>query len=204
MKLLKKWRTSHGFGVHSPFAYNFITKVLREYEAHYYAYGEIDSLCPQMRRNVRPESTMDFSYAIPDARLLFRVLCRFNPGQIIEVGNGHEVTNTIITRAIPRAKRVRWVREREIEYLKEGFTFVLVNQMRQLIYDDVLQMILDQAKRPEGIVVFVRNIHWEKPSIELWNDLIARKPCGMDFSNGHVGIICMLPGLPCQSYELFF
>ena len=37
------WRTSHGFGVHSPFAYNFITKVIGERDAAYYAYSVIST-----------------------------------------------------------------------------------------------------------------------------------------------------------------
>ena len=41
----RRYRTSSGFGVHSPFAFDFITKVLRDREAYYYAYPEIDSLC---------------------------------------------------------------------------------------------------------------------------------------------------------------
>ncbi|MCH5247899.1 MAG: hypothetical protein J1E99_07040 [Muribaculaceae bacterium] len=39
--MLKQFRTTFGFGVHSPFAYDFIKSVLREKLA-YYAYDEMD------------------------------------------------------------------------------------------------------------------------------------------------------------------
>ena len=41
LKYPAMWRRSHGFGVHSPFAYHFITKVIGEREAVYYAYPQI-------------------------------------------------------------------------------------------------------------------------------------------------------------------
>lgn len=36
-----RWRHSMGFGVHSPFAYKFVTDVLRPGDYGYYAYGKI-------------------------------------------------------------------------------------------------------------------------------------------------------------------
>ena len=40
MGWLKRWRTTRGYGVHSTFAYNLITKVIGQTSAHYYAYAE--------------------------------------------------------------------------------------------------------------------------------------------------------------------
>lgn len=37
-----RWRHSKGYGVHSPFAYRFVTDVLRPGPYGYYAYNEID------------------------------------------------------------------------------------------------------------------------------------------------------------------
>lgn len=37
-----RWRHSKGFGVHSPFAYRFVTNVINPGRYHYYSYHEID------------------------------------------------------------------------------------------------------------------------------------------------------------------
>ena len=99
-----RWRRSRGFGVHSPFAYHFITKVLREKDAEYYAYAEIAAFCPRARRAGFNEIFAGKDMSVPEAHMLFRVLCHFNPTEIIEIGHGHEVTNIIIERAVPQAK----------------------------------------------------------------------------------------------------
>lgn len=64
LRPLKRWWRSRGHGVHSPFAFRFITTVLRE-PGVYYAYPQIESM--------------------PDAewlKLLFRLVCEFEPSRI--------------------------------------------------------------------------------------------------------------------------
>lgn len=204
MGWLKRWRTTRGYGVHSTFAYNLITKVIGQTSAHYYAYAEIDSLCPKGRRTGLTDNFSGFHYAIPDARLLFRLLCRFNPAQVIDVGNGHEVTNTILERAVPRARRECWVDSRVIPVVPCGLVFVLVNIVGDESAAAVEVMIHSLSQRPEGVVVVARNIGAHQSTGRMWRRLIASAPGGMDFSNGHIGILCALPGLPRQSYTLNF
>lgn len=63
-RYVRRWRRSRGFGVHSPFAYRFITMVLRG-RMVYYSSAEIESM--------------------PDAgwhRLLFRFVCEFEPAEV--------------------------------------------------------------------------------------------------------------------------
>ena len=57
---LKRQRTSRGFGIHSPFAYDFVVNVLRE-RYMYYAYNLI-------KEN--------------DYRLIYRIALKFRPSQI--------------------------------------------------------------------------------------------------------------------------
>ena len=204
MSWIKRWRTSRGYGVHSPFAYELITKVIRQTKAHYYAYAEIDSLCPKGRRTGLTDNFSGFHYAIPDARLLFRLLCRFNPAEVIDVGNGHEVTNTILERAVPRARRERWVQSRPTPLVEEGLVFLLVNLVNDEVAPAVEKLVADLAARPEGMVAVVRNISNDKATGRLWRRMVAGAKGGMDFSNGYMGIMCQLPGLPRQSYDINF
>lgn len=202
-RIFRKWRTAKGYGVHSPFAFDLITKVIGEKDAHYYAYAEIDSFCPRGRQVGLSENFAGFDYSIPEARLLFRLLCRFNPSTVLEVGQGHEVTHTILTRAVPNAARLRWIMDRPPEIPADGTLFVLVNCMRELIVDPLRQLILREMHRPGGIVVFVRGLH-NRPSQMLWDQIYAGAPSGMDFTNGHIGIFCVFHGLPRQSFDFHF
>lgn len=200
---IKKWRTSKGFGVHSPFAYDLITKVIGEHDAHYYAYAEIDSFCPRGRQIGLSENFAGFDYSIPEARLLFRLLCRFNPSAVLEVGQGHEVTYTILSRAVPKATRLRWIMDRPPVIPPDGTLFILVNCMRDLIVDPLRQLILKEMHRPDGVVVFVRGLH-QRPSQRLWEQIYVGAPSGMDFTNGQIGIFCAFRGLPRQSFDFYF
>ena len=57
-KALQRYRVSRGYGVHSPFAYRFIIRVLRE-TLPYYGFDRLNSLRGDM--------------SAADARLLFRI-----------------------------------------------------------------------------------------------------------------------------------
>lgn len=59
-----RWRRSRGFGVHSPFAFRFITMVLRSRDA-YYCYPQLE---------VMPDPEWH--------KLLFRLVCEFQPSCI--------------------------------------------------------------------------------------------------------------------------
>jgi len=65
MSFLKKYRTSHGFGVHSPLAFRFITEALRGNQATYYCYSHISDKL---------------------ARRMVRVACFVNPASVLIVG----------------------------------------------------------------------------------------------------------------------
>lgn len=74
----KRWRHGRGFGVHSPFAYDFITRTLRE-RLPYYAYHNIDVLAAEQSLN-RTE--------LKRLRLIFRIAVRVNPVAAAIVGGG--------------------------------------------------------------------------------------------------------------------
>lgn len=68
---LLHWRSNHGYGVHSPFAFSFITTVLRDPGCAFYAYGRLGKLKFESRTI---------------ARLLLRTAATFNPREALIIG----------------------------------------------------------------------------------------------------------------------
>ena len=85
--MLKKFRTSRGFGVHSPFAFAFIQNVLRA-KAGYYPYAEISHLL-----DLQGIST---PYMERFSRLLLRLAVYFRPEKIVAQGDGMAGLDAII------------------------------------------------------------------------------------------------------------
>lgn len=79
---LKRQRSSRGFGIHSPFAYNFVLNVLRE-RYPYYAYDEI------VER---------------DHRLLYRIALNLCPSEIRGASVPREVIRNLPSTSRNRAK----------------------------------------------------------------------------------------------------
>lgn len=75
---LCRMRQSWGFGVHSPFVFALLKDVIRE-ERPYYAYYRLSHLPVDSSRGSLSERV---------CRLLFRLVNRFQPAHVIEVGTG--------------------------------------------------------------------------------------------------------------------
>lgn len=91
------WRVRHrcGYGVHSPFAFDFLTQVVYN-RSQYYAYQELDLLHPTLVSllGLRPRKL---------ARLLFR-LCNFqHPKNAVFIGE-NAVEYAYLKAAVPTAK----------------------------------------------------------------------------------------------------
>lgn len=72
----KRWRHGRGFGIHSPFAYDFITTTLRE-RLPYYAYSKLDALAAEKQQGASVQRRL---------RLIFRIAVRFNPTTAAIIG----------------------------------------------------------------------------------------------------------------------
>lgn len=197
-----RWRHTHGFGVHSPFAYHFITRVLREKKAEYYAYAEIAAFCPKARRAGFNEIFAGRDMSIPEAHMLFRVMCHFNPTHIVEVGHGHEVTNIIIKRSLPDARTILWHEEAKIPDSFERTPIVIVNQFSNGQTDAVNASIKGIIQSGEAVVI-VRNLRAIKNNRKLWKKLLkTHRQFGMSFNDGYTGIFVGRRTLPSQHFNL--
>lgn len=67
---ISRWWRSRGFGIHSPFAYRFITAVLYDSRRAYYAYADFDSVARSRRER-------------KSARRAYRVAADLDPADIV-------------------------------------------------------------------------------------------------------------------------
>ncbi len=81
---LRRFRHRRGYGVHSPFAFNFITYVINN-KTSYYAYEELAALNKVYRKN----STKDPRLAAAKKdKFLFRLVNYAQPANLIAIGPG--------------------------------------------------------------------------------------------------------------------
>lgn len=66
-KAYVRWRHSHGYGVHSPFAYNLVTSAVNPGGYGYYGYADIDDA-------ISSPGFKGYRHSRKDARLLLRLL----------------------------------------------------------------------------------------------------------------------------------
>lgn len=196
-------RRSLGYGVHSPFAFSFITKVLRERKAQYYAYAEIAAFCPRSRKAGFNEIFAGKDMSVPEAWMLFRVLCHFNPSDVIEVGHGHEVTTVIFNRAIPRARIHVWHNEHhpDKELSEATEPFVLVNQYNESD-TEVLKKYLHELIADGNCIMYMRNLNTLPCMKRMWHYLCGLTDYGMGFTDGYTGIFVARATLPHQIYRI--
>lgn len=79
-KRINRYRHGKGFGVHSPFAFHFITTILN-CKYSYYGYSEIEEAIPTIKSN----KTLRH-----DAKLILRLIARYNIKSITLPQNTHK------------------------------------------------------------------------------------------------------------------
>lgn len=106
IRLFNRWRHGRGFGIHSPFAFRFITATLRE-QLPYYAYDRLDALC----------GSIDTTFDSRRIRLLFRILVHFNPSNVSIIGSPNAAIERIAVKAFDPSTIITGI----------GSPFVIVN-----------------------------------------------------------------------------
>lgn len=91
--LLHRLRANNRHGVHSPFVYNLIDKVIYDYE-NQGAYQEISAKNKESRGALKPKV----------AKLLYRLTRHFKPSTIVELGKVDPIINFCLQKAAPNAR----------------------------------------------------------------------------------------------------
>lgn len=96
LRWFRRFRQRRGYGVHSPFAFEWITAVVYNQQAQYYAYAPLSQQHKQWSGVL----------SIKDARLLFRIANHFRAKHILMVGQGLEREKNYLAAARPSAQIV--------------------------------------------------------------------------------------------------
>lgn len=204
---LLRWHRSRGFGVHSPFAFHFITGILRE-EAQYYAYTDIDKATVGRERSDRR-----------DLKAIFRAVCHLQPAKVVFVGQPDNALRVAVERAVPQADMQVMTPLGNADgecpqplaqfQGEKGRRFaVVVESLSGFSADDekqILELMADESRRKgaEGVLI-IRHLHRSDSLKSFWSRLVSGMPAGMTFSNSRIGIYCLLRSLPRQHFDVIF
>ena len=216
-----RFRTSRGFGVHSPFAFSFIINVLKQRDS-FYSYST---------QNKRTLAARNYSQNLPTKslqHLIFRICNRFHPNVVFEIGHStgleamavldyssscrlmsydnrqpSELFNTITERAKERITIVPNFKTGVEQYKNltiDSTSLVVVNRAQNNDTDcDFILSILDR----DGVALFT-NIQHDDITKALWEEINDRlETYGMTFTNDRRGVIVGNTKLPRQCYRLW-
>lgn len=227
---LKRYHKSNGFGIHSPFAFYFVLKVLRE-RSPYYAYEEIASL-----RKIVVSKTVKYGrhpriISLKNAKLIFRVVNYFNPRHILQLGTSYgisstcilkvssksdlflyepqlddyDITNTVLGYFSDRIKYFNKISDAVSMYRGKNVNndaFILINGINADDYF-ILKPYISSVLSTNGVII-LRNISRSEQMRIVWKDCKQMRKTGMTFSNEKLAIIVADPKLPRQDFSLWF
>lgn len=217
-----RYRSGKGFGIHSPFAFNFTLKVLEE-RCPYYAYEVIKE-----KRHIAASATKKHVLPESEARRIFRITNYFNPQRILQIGSdcGIAAVSALNVSGKSRmwlynpsgdAAAYRLLEEYSgrVDFHKSA-TVCIDNYFSEaqaapfIIIGDIeggdYPLILSSLKKAVTgkCTIIVCNIERRETISRLWDETTGAMTTGMSFSNGKLGVIVCDDKLPLSHYSLWF
>lgn len=231
---LRRYNRSHGFGIHSPFAYAFVRDTLG-CRNQYYAYERIAWLRQVALAVAHHKSRHPRIMSLKNAKMLHRVAVRLGAEEYMQIGshfglstaallladsrsqlslynpaNSHEDVYAEVTKDFrDRIHRLpSGVVGKQIrDYgsrVADGRAFVLVNDVEAADVEAVQSGLSALVSSADCVIVF-RNLTRERSNTaSLWRAVTQSLTYGMSFTNGNIGVITALRHLPVQHFTLWF
>lgn len=201
---LKRFRYRKGYGVHSPFAFSLLTDVVYE-RLPYYAYSELKQLRRQLPKEAR-------KYPERVDKLLFRLVNRFRPQRVLEVGTGAGLSlcylaagrvdaqcvslpgtdaSGVVDEVVDSCKNVSIVSgpllpafHREVE-IEPGIGLLHIAHTPD--FAQVFENFLQHAEKDSLVVV--QGIHDTKAKRKWWSSVVADERTGITFDLYDLGLV---------------
>ena len=225
-KYFNAWSRHHrsgGFGIHSPYAYQFVRNVWRQ-RLPYYAYGGIHQLHETIKEGTTKQQRREMDLIDErEARLLFRATNFFNPDCILQVGATTGVESAAMLE-VSRSSRL-FLYDAQLEQ-KALAVRVLQSQMdRVACYDDadvaatellaagvdsmlaLVNQSVDEAvlKRllDAQCVLVLRNLRRDDAMWSLFDACCNYLPMGQTYTNNKIAILNPNPKLQREDFLLW-
>ena len=184
-----------GHGMHSPFVFEFIQKVLND-RTNYAAYAAVENCRQQLLNDQTILEVEDFGAGTSSGKgkqrsvasiaknaakpakfgqLLYRIVKYYQPQTILELGTSLGITTAYLSLARPESKLVTMEGAQAIA-AKARQNFASLHLQNVLLaegnFDQSLPTVLDQL--PSLDLVFVDGNHRREPTVAYFNHLLAR------------------------------
>jgi hypothetical protein len=197
---LSRFHYRCGYGVHSPFAFDFITQVIYEKEA-YYAYKELKVEEKKRMRMNHEKGWVSEPRKVN--RLLFRLVNRVQPCTIVDVGN-LSCSALYLQAGKPSADYIPASDLTDL-FLEKGAAvdFLYLHDYKNpVLTEQVFRVCL--ARSHKQSVFVIRGAGYSKEMKTLWRRLIANEEVGITFDLHDVGILFFDKTKIKQHYKVCF
>lgn len=196
---LKRFRNRRGYGIHSPFAFDFIANVIYE-KTHYYDYAIIEESNAYRKIRSRAREICDSKKI---NRLLFRMVNRFQPGTIVEFGS--PLASSLYLQAAKREvsyKAFTSLSEFETDTISRiDFLYIHYDKDADILRRAIKKALLHIHARS---VVIVGGIHYSSSMKRVWNELKENKLAIITFDLYDLGIVFFDHNKNKQHYTINF
>ncbi|TMI71762.1 MAG: methyltransferase domain-containing protein [Bacteroidetes bacterium] len=185
-----------GHGVHSPFVFEFITKVLSD-KTNYPVYEEVEALRRQLLKDQTLLSVEDMGAGSTRSKnsqrtiasiaknaakskkfgqLLYRIAKFYQPHIILELGTSLGITSSYLAKARPEAKVVTLEGAKEIlTVAKDNFRHLQLENIETVEgnFDDTLQSAASSLQSSIDLA-FVDGNHCLQPTIQYFESILTK------------------------------
>lgn len=196
---LRRFRHRRGYGVHSPFAFNFITGVLFEHAA-YYKYKELRAHEKQLKRT---KGSGWLYEPLKLKQLLFRMVNYAQPSTVVDVGR-LAASSLYLKAACERADYVGATDLSEL-FLEAGASvdFLYLHDYRRPEFvEEVFNVCVPRTS--EHSLFVIEGIRYTPAMTALWKRLQRHERVGITFDLYDLGILFFDKSMTKQDYIVNF
>ena len=225
-RYLNAWSRHHrsgGFGIHSPYAYQFVRNVWSQ-RLPYYAYAGLWQLIDTIRDATTRQQRRELDLiSEPEAKLLFRVTNFFNPARILQVGAATGVESVAMLEVNSQSRLYLYDPQLEqkalaVRVLQSQLSRVECYDDATVAVDDMLQhaaepmlalvnMPIDEAVLRRLLdaqcVLVIRNLNRDEAMSRLFAACCEYMSMGQTYTNNKIAILNPNPKLQREDFLLW-